>query len=139
MRAVFELAKRNGQGPVKISEIAKTQFIPARFLENILNELKQGSFVDSRRGKNGGYYLAREPEAISMGEIIRFVDGPFNPVDCLTDCPTDRCKFYGDCVFLPIWEQISETVAEIYDKISFQNLLEQEEKRAHTTRFNYAI
>ena len=68
IRATFELARRNGRGPIKIGEIAEAQAIPVRFLEVILNQLRQGGFVQSRRGA-GGCYLVRQPEEIKVGEI----------------------------------------------------------------------
>ena len=85
IRATFELAKRHGQGPVKISEIAETQSIPVRFLEVILNQLRQGGFVQSRRGADGGYYLIRKADELMVGDIIQFIEGPLVPVACLAE------------------------------------------------------
>src|SRR5512133_2739522 len=83
MRAVFELARREGQGPVKINEIAEAQAIPQRFLENILNQLKQSGILESRRGKEGGYLLARPSREITAGMIIRLVEGSICAIDCI--------------------------------------------------------
>jgi Rrf2 family protein len=69
IRAVFELAKRRDQGPIKINEIAQAQKIPTRFLEIILNQLKHGGLLESKRGFYGGYTLIRSPDAITVGEI----------------------------------------------------------------------
>ena len=80
IRAVFQLAKEHGGGPIKIADVAEAQAIPPRFLELILGELKQGGFTESRRGKRGGYLLARPPAQITVGDIIRFVEGPLGPV-----------------------------------------------------------
>jgi Rrf2 family protein len=76
VRAVFELAKRQGRGATKISEIAEAQAIPQRFLENILNHLKGGGFVESVRGKEGGYLLVRPAKELTVGQVLRFVEGP---------------------------------------------------------------
>jgi Rrf2 family protein len=76
LRAVFALARREGRGPTKIAEIAREQAIPVRFLEVILGQLKQGGFVDSRRGADGGYFIVRSPREIAVGDIVRFIDGP---------------------------------------------------------------
>ena len=146
LRAVFELAKRNGQGPVKIADIADVQAIPPRFLEVILSQLKQAGFVDSRRGSRGGYFLARSPARITVGEVIRFIQGPIEPVDCFTQSPegsskasvrlgrsksgsSDRCPLYGECVFLPMWQKVKRAISDVYDNITFQDLLEQERQR----------
>jgi Rrf2 family protein len=83
LRALFELSKLYNTGPIKISHIAEAQAIPLRFLEIILNQLKQAGFVGSVRGKEGGYYLARTPDTLSIGEVIRFIQGPMDPVDCV--------------------------------------------------------
>jgi len=69
LRAIFELAKYNGQGPQKISDIAQAQAIPVKFLEVILNQLKASGLVDSKRGFYGGYFLLRQPDAITVGSI----------------------------------------------------------------------
>ncbi len=74
LRAIFELAKRTGQGPVKIAEIAEAQAIPVRFLEVILSQLKQGRFAVSQRGSEGGYQLARPPQELTVGEITRVAE-----------------------------------------------------------------
>ena len=139
LRAVFELAKQEGEGPVKISHIARTQAIPTRFLEVILNQLKQGGFVDSRRGSAGGYILSRSPSELSVGEIIRFIEGPLSPVQCIAGGSADQCPLYNDCAFLPVWERAREALTEVYDSTSFQDLVEQEHLRQRNTVPNYCI
>ena len=130
LRAVFEVAKRSGEGPIKIEAIAKAQAIPPRFLAAILNQLKQGGFVQSRRGSDGGYFLSREPGGLSVGEIIRFVEGPVGPVICLTDDPVDSCPLHGKCVFMSMWREAQEAMENVYDNTSFQDLLDREEQMA---------
>ena len=83
LRAIFELAKHNGKGPQKISEIAKAQAIPEKFLEVILNQLKGSGLVDSKRGFYGGYYLIRSPEKITVGDIMRFLERDIDPIGCV--------------------------------------------------------
>jgi len=131
LRAIFELAKRNGQGPVKVAEIAKAQAIPPRFLEVILNQLKQAGFVASQRGNEGGYLLVRAPEDLTVGDVIRFMQGPVAPVGCVEDEPRgDRCPLYEDCVFLPMWEEVRKAILQVYDNTTFQDLLDQERQKA---------
>jgi Rrf2 family protein len=130
LRALFELSKREGQGPVKISEIARAQAIPARFLEVILGQLKQAGFVFSQRGSRGGYALARSPKELTVGEVIRFVEGPFGPVICATSRSHSDCPLYGDCVFLPMWERVREAISDVYDHTTFRDLLEEEVRKA---------
>ncbi len=140
MRAIFELAKRVGQGPTKIAEVAKAQAIPARFLEVILGQLKQAGFVDSQRGNAGGYFLVRAPEELSVGEVVRFVEGPVGPVDCVAGKrKRTRCPLYGDCVFLPMWEKVREVVSNVYDNTTFQGLADEEQERRGAHAPSYSI
>jgi Rrf2 family protein len=130
LRALFELAKRDGQGPVKIAEIAKAQAIPPRFLEVILGQLKRGGFVESQRGSEGGYFLIRVPHELTVGELIRFVQGPVGPVGCVTETAKDNsCPLYGDCAFLPMWEKVKNAILDVYDNTTFQDLVDQEKRR----------
>ena len=75
IRAIFDLALQKPGDPIRIADIAGRWKIPQKFLELILSGLKQGGFVESRRGAEGGYMLARSPDAITVGEVLRFVDG----------------------------------------------------------------
>jgi Rrf2 family protein len=123
LRAVFELAVRASDAPVKVGDIAEAQAIPLRFLEVILNQLKRGGFVASTRGAAGGYSLNRSPDELTMGEIIRFVEGPFRPVACTTGQSEDRCPLYGDCVFLEVWDEATKAMADVFDRTTFRDLI----------------
>jgi Rrf2 family cysteine metabolism transcriptional repressor len=141
LRALFELAKRHGKGPVKIADVAEAQAIPIRFLEVILSELKQGRFVESRRGKAGGYLLAVSPGRVTVGDVVRFVEGPLGPVGCVEEegAPEGVCPLHGNCVFLSMWGRVQKAVSEVYDRTTLQDLIEEE--RRMWARFvpNYAI
>ncbi len=129
LRAVLELAKHYGAGPVKIPHIARSQAIPQRFLEAILRELKQGGFVRSRRGSEGGYELGRSPEALAVGEIMEFVGGPIGPTACMTDeSEAKRCCFRSQdhCIFRGMWKRIHDAISSIYDGTTFGDLVQQE-------------
>ncbi len=139
LRAIFELAKRGGQGPVKIAEIAESQAIPSRFLEVILSQLKQGKFVSSQRGSRGGYSLTRPSDELTVGEIMQFIQGPVGPVDCLTDRSKDKCRLYGDCAFLSMWERVQEAISNVYDNTTFADLVEQEKQRGDKHVLCYSI
>jgi len=128
LRAIFELARHYGKGPVKIAQIAQAQAIPIRFLEVILSQLKAAGFVESRRGNEGGYFLTRAPRSLSVAEVMRFVEGPLAPVECVTEAGTAKCPLRGSCVFLPMWERAERAVADVYEKTSFQDLVEEEDR-----------
>ncbi|MEW6355122.1 MAG: Rrf2 family transcriptional regulator [Planctomycetota bacterium] len=130
IRAIFELAKRLDEGPAPIAEIAEAQAIPKRFLEVILNELRQAGFVESQRGSRGGYVLAHLPRRLTVGEIVRFVEGPIGPVECVSGgAEKSGCPLHRDCVFLPMWERVQQAISEVYDSTTFADLLEDEERR----------
>jgi Rrf2 family protein len=96
LRAIFELAKHNGKGPRKISEVAQAQAIPEKFLEVILHQLKGSGLVDSKRGFYGGYYLIRSPEKITVGDIMRFMERNVDPIGCVALVPETNCPFIPD-------------------------------------------
>ena len=140
LRAVFELAKHSGEaGHITIGQIAENQAIPPRFLEVILGQLKQAGFVESRRGSEGGYRLSRHPAALSVGEVMRFVEGPLSPVGCITGDAEDKCELRGTCVFEPMWRRVKQAVSDIYDNTTFQDLIEQEARMRTTYAPAYAI
>lgn len=135
LRAIYELALRQNEGPCKIGNIAESQSIPVRFLENILNSLKSAGLVDSARGKDGGYYLLRKADSITVGEVIRFVQGPLGPVECTTRIDDD-CDFYNDCVFRPLWDNARKALEDVYDGTTFQDLVDQSAKSCRTLQCN---
>ncbi len=139
LRAIFELAKRNGQGPVKIAEIAEVQAIPVRFLEVILSQLKQARLVMSQRGNKGGYILSVSPGELTVGEVMRFMQGPVGPVDCVVSGSKDKCPLYGNCAFLPMWEKVQTAVSDVYDNTTFQDLVNQEKQKNGRPVLSYSI
>jgi Rrf2 family cysteine metabolism transcriptional repressor len=126
LRAIFELAKYNGQGPQKISEIAQAQAIPVKFLEVILNQLKGSGLVDSKRGFYGGYFLVRQPDAITVGDIMRFMERNLAQNKCVALVPEMNCPFKGDCAFFPMWSQVKDAIYKVYDETTIQNLIDNE-------------
>lgn len=124
LRAIVELAKRAGSGPVKVSEIATAQAIPRRFLEVILGQLKGSGLVTAKRGYHGGYILLREPKEITVGNVIRFLQGEPGHKDCQNcvfklQCPTD-----WDCAFASLWNRVNKAVFAIFDETTIQDLVD---------------
>ena len=109
IRGLLELALKNDKGPVNVKTLAKTQDIPVRFLEIILNELKQGGFVVSIRGKTGGYQLARNPNEITIGQIVQFLDRNLKSHD-------DAGGFmphHGDFVLSSMMDRINQAISDV--------------------------
>lgn len=139
VRAVLELAKQYGQGPVVISQIAASQAIPQRFLENILNELRPTGLIESRRGIQGGYLLAKDPAAITVGEVIRLVEGPLDPVRCIGDRNTPCCPLKENCSLVHLWNRAKTAVEAVYDGTSFQDLIDEEKALNNAAIIDYSI
>jgi len=124
LRAIFELARQKGKGPIKISHIAEAQNIPVRFLEVILGQLKSSGLVKSKRGFYGGYELVPSPEEITIGRIIRFMERNMEPTECFALVPEYNCPFIGRCSFFPMWSKVKDAVFKVYDETTIQDLLE---------------
>ena len=106
LKTLLELAINYNKGVVSIQELAKKGDIPEKFLEQVLLSLKKGGFLDSKRGMSGGYFLAKPPENITIGEVIRFIEGPIEPISCVGRKSYTNCKDFKDCVLRDIWNQV---------------------------------
>lgn len=138
LRAIFELALRNSKKPVKVHEIAESQAIPVRFLEIILNELKQGGFVESRRGNEGGYLLARPANRIFVGQIMNFMQGT-NTRGQSASIGGVGAKAPGDMAFAQLWNNINTAVTSIYRSTTFKDLVKQEMAMSNDYVADYVI
>jgi Rrf2 family transcriptional regulator, cysteine metabolism repressor len=127
LRALFELAKRQGSTAATAAEIAQSQAIPPRFLELILQGLRAKGIVDSRRGNQGGYVLTVAPESISVGDIIRIVDGSLAPVECVEGRTGEHCRLRGRCAFMGLWQKAHDAIQQVYDGTSLQDLIDGEQ------------
>jgi Rrf2 family protein len=92
-----------------------------KFLEQVLLDLKRGGFVESRRGKVGGYLLAKHPSNIRVGDVIRFIDGPIEPIACVEEGYAG-CNDIYKCVFKRIWQEVGIATSAIIDTVSFEDL-----------------
>jgi Rrf2 family transcriptional regulator, cysteine metabolism repressor len=115
LQAIFDLASQPPGEPVRIADIAGRQKIPQKFLELILASLKQAGFVESRRGAEGGYLLARPADSLTVGEVLRFVEGPRQG--------KSRSRRKADTPFTGMWQRVDQAVSGIIDKTSFAELL----------------
>jgi len=131
LRAILDLAAQKPGEPVKIADIARRRKIPQKFLELILVGLKQAGFVESRRGAEGGYLLARPADSITVGEVIRAVDGPAE----------DRGHRRGkvETPFTDLWERVDRAVADIVDRTSVGEVLRDWAERQSKGVLNWEI
>src|SRR5437016_14168264 len=110
LQAIFDLAGQRPGEPIRIADIARRQKIPQKFLELILASLKQGGFVESRRGAEGGYLLAKGPESIRVGDVIRFIEGPRDE--------RTRARRNAVSPFADMWQRVDRAVSEVLDRKS---------------------
>ena len=130
LKAVLGLAIHYGNGVVTIHDLSKEIDAPIKFLEQVLLELKRGGFVESRRGKIGGYLLSRPPAQIKLGEVVRFIDGPIEPIGCVEKKYTG-CKDLYKCIFRSVWQEVTECTSNIIDTITFEDLANKVKKEKH--------
>lgn len=126
IRALLHLADRYGEGPVQLTEIATVQNIPAKFLTVILSEMSRAGLVDTQRGKDGGYWLARPPSQVSYGDVIRLTRGSLALVPCasrLNHKECDHCVTQEQCRLHHVMLQVRDETARILDTVNFADPL----------------
>jgi Rrf2 family protein len=140
LKAILDLAVHYNKGVMSIQELAKKGDIPNKFLEQILLTLKKGGFVGSKRGVGGGYFLARPPESITVGEVVRFIEGPIEPIACAGKKKYEKCKDFPYCVFKDIWSQVHTATSLVIDTVTFAELLRRIENiKGKNTDTSYSI
>ena len=125
LTALIHLARNQNKGPVLISVLAKEGRIPKKFLELILLELKNEDVLQSKKGKGGGYYLARPPELIRIGHVIRLMDGPLAPIGCVSETAYEKCVECTDektCPIRLVMKQVRDAMANILDRTTLSEL-----------------
>ncbi|MEW5900691.1 MAG: Rrf2 family transcriptional regulator [Acidobacteriota bacterium] len=121
-RAMLELSLHYEEKPLHIRDIAKVQDIPQRFLEHILLQLKRAGYLRSRKGPEGGYTLSRPPAEITVAEVIRVMDGPLAPIDCVSVTAHEICPHESSCGLKWLWQEVRDSVAEILERTTFADL-----------------
>jgi len=136
LRALFELTMRGTTEPVKIQNIASAQGIPPRFLEVILAELKHGGFVESRRGSDGGYFLARPAYSLTVGEVLAFLrKGSSNS----SRRGQHKVDLFGDYALSEMLRKVTNAISMVYDQTTFADLVERELAIRNAQVPNYTI
>jgi Rrf2 family protein len=126
IRAMLELAQRQGQGYVQSSEIAAARRIPESYLYQLLITLRRAGLIRSRRGPQGGHMLSRPAERISMAEVVLTLEGPIEPVNCVQEDMLDDCPFHEHCVVRDVWQRITDATRTILEQTTFAELTAQE-------------
>lgn len=128
LRAMIDLgiAQEAGRELVQIAEIADYENIPIKFLEAILVELKEAGFLDSKRGKHGGYFLARPMDTIMLGGVIRKIEGPLAPIGCVSQNFYEKCSCPDEdhCGLRMLMLDVRNAIANILDNYSLAQVVE---------------
>lgn len=144
LKALLQLALiyyETGDSVVSIGEIARLGDMPVKFLEQILLILRRGGFVKSKRGIRGGFALAKEPKDITVGEVVRFIEGPIEPISCVQKEGYKGCKDLSSCIFRGVWKEVKEAVSLVVDTLTFEELAARHKEKtfALEPRCDYAI
>ena len=131
LQAILDLVAQPAGEPVRIADIARRQKIPQKFLELILAGLKQAGFVESRRGAEGGYLLARSAESLTVGEVLRSIDG--------SQQGPSRLRRKAETPFTDMWRQVDGAVSEVIDKTTFAELLRRWTEKQNKYVLNWEI
>lgn len=127
LRLMLDIALHDGEGPVRIKEIALRQDISDKYLEQIIAALNKSGLVKSIRGPQGGYLLTKKPEEYTVGMILRSTEGSLAPVSCM-ECAGESCQRQDKCVTLRIWKRLDEAIKGVVDEITLQDLIKWEKE-----------
>jgi Rrf2 family protein len=132
LKALIDLAASDSDDVIRIRELAEREQIPMKFLEQILLSLKNAGLLQSRRGANGGYYLARPPEEITLGQIVRTLDGPLAPIRCVSQMAYERCVCDNEntCGLRLVMLDVRNAISDILDETT---LAEAAQRGEHKT------
>jgi len=131
LRAMTVLAKEYGNGPVLIADLASAERIPRKFLELILLDLKRKGILQSKKGKGGGYHLRKPPSEISVGELIRVLDGPIALLPCVSQTAYRRCDECVDettCAIRSVMKEVRDVTAGILDGTTLEELIRRSQR-----------
>lgn len=125
LRAFVDLARYSEDAPVSINSISERQEISEKYLEQLMTLLKRADLVKSIRGAGGGYILARPSERISVGDVLRALEGNLEPVSCAAYREGERCNTQDVCVTKYVWKKINDSISDTVDQIKISELVEE--------------
>lgn len=124
VRAMVELASSYGKGPVSLREIASREQIPEKYLEQLFSQLRKAKLISGTRGASGGYMLTREPHRISVGDVMRAVDGPIAVCNCTSEHMHEAdCDKKEHCAAHPVWAKLQDGIVSILDSTTLSDLV----------------
>ncbi|MDD4334214.1 MAG: Rrf2 family transcriptional regulator [Desulfotomaculaceae bacterium] len=128
LKAMFDLAQNYGSGPISLRTVAERQNLSDHYLEQLIAMLRKAGLVKSMRGAKGGYFLAREPSEIRVGDVIRTLEGPIAPVHCVSEIDPGNCNKADYCITRTVWERVRDGIAGVLDSITLADLCREAEE-----------
>ena len=133
-RVVLELSALGAPRPLAVSELASRTGVSPKYLEQIMSSLRAACVVRGERGVHGGYVLARHPDSLTVGEVVRAMDGPLAPSPCASQsvhvaCPAYRCPSEETCVLRGLWLDVRDAIAAVLDTTTFAELAERQQRQ----------
>lgn len=123
IRMVVEIARHYGSGPVSLADVAHEEDLPLPYLEQLVGKLRKAKVLISRQGAHGGYELAGDPRDITIGAVLRALEGPISPMLCATEAPSEvDCARHSRCTVSSVWERVRDAVAGALDSITLAEL-----------------
>ena len=122
LKAMFDLAHNYGSGPISLKTVAERQNLSDHYLEQLIAMLRKAGLVKSMRGAKGGYFLAREPSEIRVGDVIRALEGPIAPVHCVSETDPGNCNEADYCITRTVWARVRDGIARVLDSITLADL-----------------
>ncbi len=123
LRALVDLAVHQSSGAIPLREISQREDISERYLEQLFAKLRKAEIVSSVRGAHGGYMLNQEPEEITVGDVMRVLEGNLSPVDCTKE-KNGECEYVNTCVTREVWMEIKEKIKEVVESKTLADLKE---------------
>ena len=123
VRAMAILALEFHEGPVPLREIAEREDISFQFLEQIFQPLRRAGLIDSVRGAKGGYVLAKAPDKVKVGDVLRALEGPIAPVECVIEGNNNACGRSAACLTRVVWERLRDSMSEVLDDITLADVI----------------
>lgn len=122
LRAMVELAQTYGSGPVALTEIAQAENISLRYLEQLIAKLRHAGLVKATRGVQGGYQLGAAPNTITVGEVLRVLEGPISTAQCASEVESERCTREAVCSSREVWRKVRQAITQVLDSITLADL-----------------
>ncbi|UWG95765.1 Rrf2 family transcriptional regulator [Dehalobacter sp. DCM] len=128
VQIMVDLAQHTAEGPISLKSVADRQKLSENYLEQLVPELRRAGLVKSIRGPQGGYILAKKPEDINIGDVIRVLEGPIAPVECDKQAEKNCCEKTKFCVNREVWVRVRDSINDVVNSITLADLLQDNNK-----------